>query len=89
VSSDRGEARPDLSPHAAGRPLEAIERKHKPFNSAARTKSLALAGKERPRRAHHHLRGLVTKGRAEEAAVLLAGHIRGAQRSIRAKARGR
>ena len=25
-----------------------------------------FAGKERPRRAHHHLRGLVKKGRAEE-----------------------
>ncbi len=66
-----------------------MERKHKHFNSAARTKIAALAGRERPRREHHHLRGLVKKGRAEEAAVLLTRHVRGTQRSIRAKARGR
>ena len=69
-------------------PLDAIGRKHKHFNSAARTKSSALAGKKRLRREHHHLRALVRKGRAEEAAVLLAGHVRGAQRSIQAKASG-
>ncbi len=66
-----------------------MERKHKHFNSAARTKIAALAGRERPRREHHHLRSLVRKGRAEEAAVLFAGNVRGTRRSIRAKARGR
>jgi DNA-binding GntR family transcriptional regulator len=69
--------------------LDAIERNHKHFNSAARTKISALAGKERPQREHHRLLGLVEKGRVEDAVSLLEGHIRDTQRSIRAKARGR
>jgi hypothetical protein len=57
VSSGRGDARSDLFPNAASRPLDAIGRNHKRSNSAARTKCSALAGKERPQREHHHLRG--------------------------------
>lgn len=69
--------------------LDAIERNFKHFNAAARAKVSALAGKDRPQREHYRLLALVEKGKAEEAAALLAEHIRDTQRSIRAKARGR
>jgi DNA-binding GntR family transcriptional regulator len=67
--------------------LDAIERNFKHFNSAARTKISALAGKERPQREHHKLLALVGKGRVDDAVALLEQHIRDTQRSIRAKAR--
>lgn len=69
--------------------LDAIERNFKHFSSAARTKISAVAGKDRPQREHYRLLGLVEKGRADDAAALLAEHIRDTQRSIRARARGR
>jgi DNA-binding GntR family transcriptional regulator len=69
--------------------LDAIERNFKHFNSAARTRISALAGKDRPQREHYRLLTLVEKGRVEDAVTLLAEHIRDTQRSIRAKARGR
>jgi len=69
--------------------LDAIERNFKHFNAAGRRKVSALTGKDRPQREHYRILALVEKGKAEEAATLLAEHIRDTQRSIRASARGR
>ncbi len=67
--------------------LDAIERNFKQFSSAARMQISALSGKERPQREHWKLLTLVENGKADQAAALLADHIRDTQRSIRAKLR--
>jgi len=67
--------------------LDAIERNFKHFNAAARQRVSAVTGKERPQREHYRLLSLAEKGRADDAAALLADHIRGTQRSVRARSR--
>jgi len=74
-------------PSDCNRLLEAIERNFQQFSSAARAQVSALVGKEGPQRDHYELLGLVEDGKAEQAATLLAGHIRETQRSIRATMR--
>ena len=67
--------------------LTAIEHNFNQFNGFARRSISALAGKERPQRQHYRLLELVEEGKAEEAATLLAEHVRHTQRAIRAAAR--
>jgi DNA-binding GntR family transcriptional regulator len=76
-------------PCDCSRLLDAIERNFKHFSSAARAQMSALAGKERPQREHHRLLALMEEGKVEEAATLLASHIRNTQRSMRAWGRSR
>lgn len=75
------------TPSDCQRLLEAIEQNWNRFSSAARVQISTLAGRERPQREHHQLLALVENGKADQAASLLADHIRDTQRSIRAKMR--
>lgn len=67
--------------------LDAIEQNWTRFSSAARVQISTLAGRERPQREHHQLLALAENGERDQAASLLADHIRDTQRSIRAKMR--
>lgn len=74
-------------PSDCQRLLQAIEQNWTRFSSAARVQISTLSGKERPQREHYKLLALVEHGKAEQAASLLADHIRDTQRSMRAKMR--